>query len=537
MNHLTQNTTMKKISQLGIVLICMLLSWPLKAQSMEEEEITELIEQFLKDKHVTITNGSYAFTRDEYTDLPKDSMMYAHFTCKGEKPLKRLVAAFEEGEHWAQLYRSYEGIGGGATLALMATIGPKGMGERGGCNLHLFHNTRVLVYGVGTDGLKLGFVLQWDDLPKGERKGLICQLLGYDMAIVTLEEEIDRVTMDSVRTAIKIGETVLNNMGSGKAEIDTTYIDGKWAVSTKYHRDILRAMNRITDYQDGFTALANKVKTLADYSKDASGAQLASIGFALKQEASRYELLLTPEQFATLWKGLFDMEARAKTADGQIGDYFTAAESILKGKVNESVRLEYHEAKRQKFLQRTGFTVTKNEGGRWYFAVWGKHYTGNPDLEYLDACADEDGVLKYHAQHVEQNLKPGIYRLTAAGRTSYSGNTGAFIFAQTEGKPLLKEIPAHDDHEGDIWKQAAIRVKEADEKGQQISPQDVRIALANGGMGYGWSSIVIEGIIVQDGTLTYGVSCDEDFTGKHFTGHWLSAVDFVLERVGDLPSK
>ena len=102
---------------------------------------------------------------------------------------------------------------------------------------------------------------------------------------------------------------------------------------------------------------------------------------------------------------------------------------------------------------------------------------------------------------------------------------------------MLKEIPALDDREGDIWKDAAIRVKEADEKGQQISPQDVRIALANGGMGYGWSKIVIEDIIVRDGTLTYGVSCDEDFTGKHFTGRWLSAVDFVLERTGELPQE
>ena len=111
---------------------------------------------------------------------------------------------------------------------------------------------------------------------------------------------------------------------------------------------------------------------------------------------------------------------------------------------------------------------------------------------------------------------------------------GAFIFAKTDETLLLKEIPACDDRGGDIWKDAAIRVKEADEKGQQISPGDVRIALANGGMGYGWSKIVIDNIIVRDGKLTYGVSCDSDFTGKQFTGRWLSAVDFVLERTGEL---
>ena len=526
---------MKKITQLSILLLGLLLFWPLQAQSWEDEEMEELIEKFLKDKHVTITKSNYAFTKDYFTDLPKDSVQKADFVCKGEKPLNQLVKAFEEGGHWAHLYRSYEGVIGGGTQALMATIGQKGMGERGGCAIKLLHHTRVLVYNINADGLQLGLVLQWDDLPKGERKGFIYKCLGYDMEIVTIEQEINRVTMDSVRTAIKVGEVVRENKNRSKIEIDTTYIDGKWAVSTKFHRDVLRAMDHVSDYQDGFPAIMNKVNELVELSEGANEAQLASIGFALKREASRYELLLSPEEFAMLWKGLYDLESKAKNADKQIGDYFTASESILRGKINESVRLKYHDAKRHQFLRDIGFTVTKNDGGRWYYAVSGKHYTGNPELEYLDGCADEDGTLKYHAQHVETNLKPGIYRLTAAGRTSYSGYTGAFIFAQTEGKPLLKEIPACDDHEGDIWKDAAIRVKEADEKGQQISPQDVRIALANGGMGYGWSKIVIDGIEVRNGTLTYGVSSDSDFTGKQFTGRWLSAVDFVLERVGDLP--
>ena len=363
------------------------------------------------------------------------------------------------------------------------------------------------------------------------------RFIGNNPRPIKLITSENRIAMDSVRTAVKIGEVVRENKNSSKIEIDTTYIDGKWAVSTQFHRGVLRAMDHVSDYQDGFPAIMNKVNELVERSKGASDAQLASIGFALKREASRYELLLTPEEFALLWKGLYDLESKTKKADKQIGDYFTAAESILRGKINESVRLGYHDAKRHQFLRDIGFTVTKNEGGRWYFAVSGKHYTGNPDLEYLDACADEDGTLKYHAQHVEENLKPGIYRLTAAGRTSYQGNTGAFIFAQTEEKPLLKEIPACDDREGDIWKDAAIRVKEADEKGQQISPQDVRIALANGGMGYGWSKIVIDYIEVRNGTLTYGVSSDSDFTGKQFTGRWLSAVDFVLERTGDLPQE
>ena len=526
---------MKRLTQLSLLLLCMFLALPIKAQSISGDDIQDAITQFLKNRNVKITNGSYDLSIDDYSDLPKDSIMFAQFTCKDEKPLKRLVKAFEDGDGYAELYRSYLRRGNGMGRALKASIGPKGMGENCYCVLDNFQNTRVIVYARGADGIQEGFVLSWDDLPKGEKKGFVLQYLGYDMEIVTLEMGEDRVTMDSVRTAIKIGEVVKKNQNSSKTEIDTTYIDGKWAVTSKYHRDVLRAMDHISDYQDGFPAIANKVKELVELSEGASEAQLASIGFALKREASRYELLFTPEEFAMLWKGLYDLESKAKNADKQIQDYFTASESILRGKINESVRLKYHDAKRHQFLRDIGFTVTKNDGGRWYYAVSGKHYTGNPDLEYLDACADEDGVLKYHAQRVEQGLKPGIYKLTAAGRTSYSGEMGAFIFAKTNEALLLKEIPACDDRGGDIWKDAAIRVKEADEKGQQISPQDVRIALANGGMGYGWSKVVIDYIEVRDGRLTYGVSSDSDFTGKKFMGRWLSAVDFVLERVGDLP--
>lgn len=531
------NTIMNRITQISLLLVCMFVALPLRAQRHYAERMDVLIDQFLRDKQVTITDGPNAITKD--ASNPEERSVSVEFTCKSEKPLKRLLAAFEDEhfKHFADIYHSYVGSGEELTQALLAVVGPKGNEKRRFIGFTLRQNARVIVFGLDEEEFQIGYVLQWDDLPKGEKKGFVSAIVGHDMEIVKVEKGDDQITMDSVRTAIKIGEVVRENKNNAQIEIDTTYIDGKWAVSTKFHRGVLRAMDHVSDYQDGFPAIMNKVNELVERSKGANEAQLASIGFALKREASRYELLLTPEQFAMLWKGLYNLESKAKNGDPQIQDYFKAAESILRGKVNESVRLEYHDAKRHQFLRDIGFTVTKNVGGRWYYAVSGKHYTGNPDLEYLDACADEDGVLKYHAQHVERNLIPGIYRLTAAGRTSYSGYTGAFIFAQTEGKPLLKEIPACDDHEGDIWKDAAIRVKEADEKGQQISPQDVRIALANGGMGYGWSKIVIDNIEVRNGTLTYGVSCDSGFTGKQFTGRWLSAVDFVLERVGDLSSK
>ena len=528
---------MKRITQISLLLVCMFSALPISAKWHNDiKELEKALKCFINDKSVSLSDPRI-IARGQPIDKKsinvKETDWCTDFTCTDAVVLKNLWMTFMQHlDNASFMYCSSEPYLQTEPWKLLKLDGKDWYivltGEE--------KNRYVLTF-EGADGKDYGFQLNWDDLQDDVKKGYLSRFTGYNPKVITAYKEGDRTTMDSVRTAIKIGEVVRENKNRSKIEIDTTYIDGKWAVSTQFHRGVLRAMDHVSDYQDGFPAIRNKVNELVERSEGASDAQLASIGFALKREASRYELLLTPEEFALLWKGLYDLESKAKNADAEIQNYFTAAESILRGKINESVRLKYHDAKRHQFLRDIGFTVTRNDGGRWYYAVSGKHYTGNPDLEYLDGCADEDGTLKYHAQHVEKNLKPGIYRLTAAGRTSYSGYTGAFIFAQTEGKPLLKEIPACDDHEGDIWKDAAIRVKEADEKGQQISPQDVRIALANGGMGYGWSKIVIDGIEVRNGTLTYGVSSDSDFTGKQFTGRWLSAVDFVLERVGDLPKE
>lgn len=515
---------MKRLTQFSILLLGLLLTaLPLQAQKNEHAiAMQKASQRFLEDKQVKILDHPW-----EQDDSARTEM----FACHGEEPIKHFLQSYMEHLDKASLHYCYSLPYKMQTMkALHLVEGQKVNGTDVWFPLYDECNTYMIVF-PDEDGLVYGFILSWSDSEDGTKQGYFTQFLGYNPEFVTLVDEVDRVTMDSVRTAIKVGETVKNNP---KQEIDTTYIDGKWAVSAKYHRDVLRAMDHVSDHYDDFPGLNNKIEELVKLSKKASETELASIGFALKREASRYERLLTPEEYALIWKGLYAMETKAKGCDPQIQDYFRASESILKDKVNESRYLAFTDTRRHKFLQKIGFTVTKHENGRPYFAVWGKHYTGNPELEYLDACADQDGVLRYTAEHKETNLKPGIYKLTAAGRSSYNGNTGAFIFAKAE-ELLLKEIPACDDRGGDIWRDAAIRVKEADEKGQQISPGDVRIALANGGMGYGWNRIVIEGIIVRDGKLTYGVSCDKDLTGHQFTGRWLSAVDFVLERVGDLP--
>ena len=527
---------MRKITQISILIACMFMALPISAKWHNDiKEMEKAVERFIKDKSVSLSDPRLIAKGQPIAKKSinaKDEEWSVDFICTDAAVLKNLWMTFMQHlDNTSFVYCSCEPYPQTEPWKLLK------LDENDWYILLTGEEKNRYVFTFeGADGKDYVFQLNWDDLHDDVKKGCLSRYAGYNPKVITCVKEEDRTTMDSVRTAIKIGEVVRNNLNSSKIEIDTTYIDGKWAVSSKYHRDVLRAMDHVSDYFSGFAGLQNKVNELVERSKDASDVQLASIGFALKREATRYELLLTPEQFALLWKGLYDMKIKSKTASPQIQDYFTAAENILRGKVNESVRLEYHNARRHKYLRDIGFTVTKNERGRWYFAVQRKHYTGDRDLPYLDASADEDGVLKYHAEHIEKNLEPGIYRLTAAGRTSYQGHMGAYIFAKTD-KLMLKEIPANDDRGGNIWQEAALRVKEADEKGQKILPNDVRITLTNGGMGFGWNKVVIDNIIVSNGMLTYGVSCDQDFTGTPFKGRWLSATDFVLERVGNIPEE
>ena len=415
MNQTTKHTTMKRITQLSILLLGLFLALPLSAKwDTDIKELESALKCFINDKSVSLTDPRI-IARGQPIDKKsinvKETDWCVDFTCT-------------DGELVTSLWKELMGhLKNTSFFYCTDEFHPKTEPWKG---LRLDEMDGVLVLSgqqknvyvltfEDSDGWDNGFFLTWDDLPDGGKTGNLSRFIGKNPKLITLVTSENRVTMDSVRTAIKVGETVKNNP---KLEIDTTYIDGKWAVSAKYHRDVLRAMDHVSDFYDGFPSLNNKINELVELSKKAGETELASIGFALKREASRYERLLTAEEYALIWKGLYAMEAKAKRCDPQIQDYFKASENILKGKVNESRYLAFTDTRRHKFLQKIGFTVTKHENGRPYFAVWGKHYTGNPELEYLDACADEDGVLRYTAEHKETNLKPGIYKLTASRWTA-----------------------------------------------------------------------------------------------------------------------
>ena len=51
---------------------------------------------------------------------------------------------------------------------------------------------------------------------------------------------------------------------------------------------------------------------------------------------------------------------------------------------------------------------------------------------------------------------------------------------------------------------------------------------ANNGLGYGWSTVEIDNILVGNHTLTIGFTNDKYLTGKTWDGNWLSVDDYQL---------
>ena len=399
-----------------------------------------------------------------------------------------------------------------------------------------------------TDGFTSSFLFVVSAVEDGKIKGDVAEFYGYapEEKRVAPSQPADYITMDSVRTAIKIGTTVqaASNAGGEKTQpvkIGTTFVDGTWPIRTSFMQEILNEMDHIADYHDGYECLSQQISVLSQMTDTATEAEMVAIGFAMRRQVLRYPLLLTPEQYAFLWKLVSHAQKQARQNGKAALPYFETSDAVLRSITNESVRLAMSHKEQNMYLKQTGFTVTKNDGGRWYFAVSGRHYSGDTKRLYLDGHADGDDVLQYHAEHVETGLRPGIYRLTAAVRASGEGPSGAYIFEETktEGKTnrAMVEIIGCGEQYGDIWQQAALRVKGAADRGEQPSPQDVRMTLANGGVGYGWNRVGIEGIIVRNGTLSYGVSCDPAFTEKDFRMKWLSACDFKLEWMGELPKE
>ena len=167
------------------------------------------------------------------------------------------------------------------------------------------------------------------------------------------------------------------------------------------------------------------------------------------------------------------------------------------------------------YLSKGGWTLTKHENCYDCYVRKGEHYSGDPDVAYLDAW-NPNAQQVYQAEK-QQPVEPGTYRIVCAARAE---GPGCYIFATTSSNKYgvkLVEVPHYGNTEGEIWENALDASAEKE---------------CNMGNGYGWSKVVVTIQIDSQDTLIYGVTSDSKFTGKPFKSQWFSAGDFSVERVG-----
>lgn len=173
-----------------------------------------------------------------------------------------------------------------------------------------------------------------------------------------------------------------------------------------------------------------------------------------------------------------------------------------------------------------------------HYSRSGEYFDGNHNIRYLGVYNPSCEEL-FQAERKEK-VKPGLYSLSCNVRAE---GTGTFIYAIGNEK-LLKEILAYGNKGGELWESIA-RTESEDNKPAEDSKAEPKwkqklqhkIAKANHEQGYGWSSLQIDSIVVTTDSIAYGVSTDNAFTGQPCRAQWLSATDFKLTRIGNLPKK
>lgn len=193
-------------------------------------------------------------------------------------------------------------------------------------------------------------------------------------------------------------------------------------------------------------------------------------------------------------------------------------------KERKESRNEHLILEQKKWLEENGWTVVKHEHIREdRYNRTGSHPSGNSSKRYIDASSEHPDM----DYTLERSLKlsPGTYRLTATGRTN--GNSAGF-YAISSGKRYEAAIPNHGSKGGGIWEKAKKNLETATRESPQWNKWNKQ-AKVNKGKGFGWSEVVIEGIVVTDSTLRYGVS-NRCMTDSIWNGTYICATDFKLEK-------
>lgn len=231
------------------------------------------------------------------------------------------------------------------------------------------------------------------------------------------------------------------------------------------------------------------------------------------------------------------------------------------------------------YFQNEGFELVRAEncdGNRYTYS--GQHFTDDDDTRYFDAHNINGGVL-YHARKIE-NVKPGLYRLTALARADINSGNAVCVFARTipsvDGNS--DSVSANYEENNDsltvnlgnvanvkVGRNVTISISDQNPETLQFVPVPANgdrgnflksqlealvatkslpswvgddyddIIEANHGEGFGWSIVAIDSIRVENGQkVEYGITTIPEFNGgNHMDGKWFSACEFHLERISD----
>ena len=144
-------------------------------------------------------------------------------------------------------------------------------------------------------------------------------------------------------------------------------------------------------------------------------------------------------------------------------------------------------------VQPEGWTIKVSGAGNTN-VTWGGERDDTSDT-YLNGWSGTAGSLKYTATQTITGLRNGLYRLSAAVRTS---GDGSYVIAEAS-------------------------------KGVQYKALAQVLELEGGDCGNGFNTTVVDNINVNDGTITIGASNDAGVTGDaSWNGYYFTADDFKL---------
>lgn len=343
------------------------------------------------------------------------------------------------------------------------------------------------------------------------------------------------------QVAVDIGRRLLEQKQAATQE-KKLYIDGKYPISRENAGRLLSAIHPADGSSVGVHVLVNKVERLYELCKMASPEELAAITATLKREVEDFKQTIPDMECQHLRDIITDMNVlicASTEGRSEAMPPLHEATRLLMAKRAKADAMRYLSTTALQYLAANGWIVTKNENVATHVVMKSQHYTGDPNIPYLDGF-DSNCKLDLHVEQTIDTLQPGRYRLAAIVRAEQGEHSGAFVFAETgrgyKRNLYTQEIPSTHNTGGELWEAAAIRVAKAEQEGRPVNDLDVRIATANHGLGFGWCQVIIDDIPVEkdEHALTFGVTTLPEYTGTHFSCHWFSACDFILERIGDL---